>query len=399
MSTIDKSSSDACGVCGSGVASKKNKCTTCDQIMKDGACENNSRTTNPTSSIDTVSNGIRSMTINNDETTAKAGINCVCAFLELCVSDKLSITSLQKTINRPGLIPINNHQETLFAFHHVCHNKNVTMEIIELLLEHFPDSARVLCSEFATSVLKHKSISKTYPLHIACCNENCPSDVIRFLVEQYPSALGHLSNEVAGLPLHYYLARNSNVDINTVKTMVEAYPQSLMITSGEEDEEILYPIHALLSNEWTNNIHTITIVDYLLEFNPTCLRVRDGNGHTPLHVACQSKRVNLIIVERLFNSWPEAIRIIDDSGWLPVHDLCENSFIDDAVALEILQFMLDADPNLPRCQTEGGYLPIHYAVDEKSFAFCKVLIDAYPESVVMIGLNGHLPIHEARRLC
>ena len=43
MSTIDKSSSDVCGVCGS--ASKK-KCTTCDHIMKDGACENISCTTN-----------------------------------------------------------------------------------------------------------------------------------------------------------------------------------------------------------------------------------------------------------------------------------------------------------------------------------------------------------------
>ena len=34
---------------------------------------------------------------------------------------------------------------------------------------------------------------------------------------------------VEGLPLHYYLARNSNIDIDIVKLLVEAYPQSLLV--------------------------------------------------------------------------------------------------------------------------------------------------------------------------
>ena len=63
--------------------------------------------------------------------------------------------------------------------------------------------------------------------------------------------------------------------------------------------------------------------------------------------------------------------------------------------------MLDADPNLPRAITgDEGYLPIHVAVYDKSFAFCKVLIKAYPESVRIRSdddTGSSLPIHEACR--
>ena len=123
--------------------------------------------------------------------------------------------------------------------------------------------------------------------------------------------------KVAGLPLHYYLAQNKNVDIDTVKMMVEAYPESLTITTSlRESLCICYPIHALLYNKKINNIQEI--IGYMLESNPTCLRVLNGENGTPLHVACQSKNVNLAIVEHLFNAWPEAMQMIDHSGWLPI---------------------------------------------------------------------------------
>ena len=111
-------------------------------------------------------------------------------------------------------------------------------------IRRFPDAPRTLCTEFATEEDDETSTSETYPLHIACSNEVCPSEVIRFLVEQYPPACKHSSNinggakcdayNAAGLPLHYYLAQNINVDIDTVKLLIEAYPQSLMITGKKK---------------------------------------------------------------------------------------------------------------------------------------------------------------------
>jgi len=111
------------------------------------------------------------------------------ALFYLCISDELSITTLKETINRPGLSPVfngNNYdhlydpEKTLFIVHHACNNENVTLEIIEFLLNNniksFPNA-----TDFANPN-DDTSITETYPLHIACSNEDCPNDVIRFLV-------------------------------------------------------------------------------------------------------------------------------------------------------------------------------------------------------------------------
>ena len=75
------------------------------------------------------------------------------------------------------------------------------------------------------------------------------------------------------------------------------------------------------------------------------------------------------------------------------HTLCCNGDLDETNSLNILRFMLNIDPILPtEVDVDNGYLPIHYATQYKSTAFCKELIDAYPESL-RIELNGWLPIN------
>ena len=83
------------------------------------------------------------------------------ALLYLCISDELSITTLHETVNNPELSPIYNGiydnkydpDKTLFVVHHACDNKNVTLEIIQFLLQNsikcFPDAAQTSCTEFA----------------------------------------------------------------------------------------------------------------------------------------------------------------------------------------------------------------------------------------------------------
>ena len=85
----------------------------------------------------------------------------------------------------------------------------------------------------------------------------------------------------------------------------------------------------------------------------------------------------------------------DDDGSLPIHHLCCNDDLDENTSLDILRFMLE-DPTLPREVDGDDDLAIHVAVDNKSTAFCKELINAYPESLrVEITFNGRLPIHLA----
>ena len=115
-----------------------------------------------------------------------------------------------------------------------------------------------------------------------------------------------------------------------------------------------------------------------------------------VHRACFNMNATLEIIKLLYNTWPGALQLRDDNRYLPIHSLCCNIELDDTASLDILQFMLEIDPSLPREVNGYGNLPIHYAAESnKSQAFCKILIDAYPESLRIESGYGWLPIHLA----
>jgi len=70
--------------------------------------------------------------------------------------------------------------------------------------------------------------------------------------------------------------------------------------------------------------------------------------------------------------------------------------VDNTDSLATLRFMLNVDPTLVRGRDIDGELPIHRAVYNMSFEFCRVLIDEYPESLkVRTTSDGSLPVHVA----
>ena len=85
----------------------------------------------------------------------------------------------------------------------------------------------------------------------------------------------------------------------------------------------------------------------------------------------------------------------DDDGCRPIHRLCRNEDLDDNNSLDILRFMIDIDPTLLSEVDGDDFLPIYDAVDTKSSAFCKILIDKYPQSLRVESKFGTLPIHIA----
>ena len=112
------------------------------------------------------------------------------------------------------------------------------------------------------------------------------------------------------------------------------------------------------------------------------------------HKACANEEVTLEIVQLLHNTLPGALRLGDNHRWRPIHHLCCNYDLDDVASFDILRFMLEIDPNLSReVDGDNEYLPIHRAAMFESTAFCKELINAYPESLRVESGSGMLPIH------
>jgi len=325
-------------------------------------------------------------------------MNTMDALKEFCKSDDLSLAALREKISQLSTDDITQETYNKHPFlHSICMNEKVTFEMVKLIIDSFPCVASWHTANY------HDRITPTYALHCACKNEHCPSSVIELLVKEHKAAAECLTRifnswHVKGLPLHYYMARTSNIDINIVKLLVEAYPDSLMITSEEYDDEIYYPIHAAVCDSNGEELHKI--IHYLLEFNSASLRVLDGDGNTPLHLACENERMTLSLVQLLISSWPEAIRMTGSNGWLPIHVLCHRRKLEDTAAISILRFMLSIDSTVVRERGSQDFLPIHYAVGygNKSFEFCKVLINTYPESLRVAGriqYDNLLPIHKA----
>jgi len=324
---------------------------------------------------------------------------------KFCESDALSLDALREKINQ--ITPSSGAIQSSSFLHRACMNMRVTLEIVAFILDAFPELGCVRTIFFCPD-----GETTAYPLHLACCNKSCPASAIELLMKRNPSALSHLciidegvkvcvyyDEYVEGLPLHYYLMRESNIDLSTIKMLVEAYPDALTIGDGETR---ITPIHTLVCNPTIGEL--CDTVQFLVETNPSSLRLTDEHNRVPLHVACRNKKMDSKIVRVLLDCWPECTRHRDVCGDLPIHNLCwdypiqslsKNEKSDETASLEILQLLVKMDPRSVMETNKNGRLPLHYAAEYKSPEFCKILVDSYPETLRIETTGGCLPIHRA----
>jgi len=324
-------------------------------------------------------------------------------FEDFCASDDLSIDKLRRMTEGITLDVLHNSS----FLHRVCLNKNVTLEIVEYLLHLYPQA---LNDEMSMEI--DHGVIVLYPLHLACYNEKCPNEVIQLLLERLGDSaakqLHHICTmdfdwgntdidliddyEYGGTPLHYYLSRTSNVDINIVKQLVVNSRLLLYIDVKSK----CTPIHIIMHNRSIG--YMFDVVKYLAEKNPSSLLRKDEYEQNPLCVACKNEFMTAKIIEILLRVCPDSLYQPNYWGGLPIHNLCvdEGDKIDDEVAMEVLDLLLTAQPDLvTRTTDEGDELPVHKAATNRSPAFCKILMDAYPESVRRVDSDGSLPFHRA----
>jgi len=345
---------------------------------------------------------------------------------EFCASDDLSLNTLKEKVDnlkQNGIHFPPLHSNGLYAqlcklyedeyqrhpfLHEICMNMKVSFEMVEYILEAFPQIVNIHTHVFCPETEREDYESnKAYPLHCACYNEHCPTSVIELLLETYPSALEQLclvedgvnSGKydciyVRGLPLHYYLSRTSNVDIDTVKMLVKALPESLVTT--EQDDFVCYPIHALLSNPSIEEEDMQELLTFFIETDTLSVRMLDGYQRTTLHLALRNGGITLDVVKFLLNEISELFYHQSIVGYLPFYMLCGNGDLDEKIWFDIFQLLIDMDPTIVRDRVEDGELPIHYAAASLLPKQCEALIDLYPEPVrEKIDGYNYLPIHHA----
>ena len=254
-----------------------------------------------------------------------------------------------------------------------CYNEGVTEGIIRYLLECFPDAARATNSHGVS------------PLHGACANKNATLSIIRLLIDAAPEAISSVDKDGL-MPLHA-LCNNSKVDeaaaIQILKLLVEEYPHAVRHANNGG----YLPIHLASCRGRSPEFCRV-----LIEAYPGSERTPDVKGVLPLHGACL--KGSLATVEYLYRKYPEAIATAttDEHGVYPIHvailSLSSIKRENPATAVEIVQFLLNCDPNQKLIQAKGISL-LHYACAQQytdsnigaAIQIIKILFDAHPEAI------------------
>ena len=315
---------------------------------------------------------------------------------DFCESELLSEEGLREIIERHGLTADNHAilaptHDSDFSFYFACRNERVTEGIIRCLLEYFPDAANF------TNVEDEGSSERGWtPLHAACGNENVTEGIIQLLVDAHPDFV-RKENYRGHMPLHT-LCFNSKLDeataIQILKLLVAAYPEAVRHAPNNGGH---LPIHFA---SWERSPEFCRV---LIEAYPGSERITTRTGNLPLHSACF--RGTLATVEYLHKLYPDAIAVdanVATGKEYPIHAVIRgvNHRDNPADAVEIVQFLLDCDPNQKLVQF-GGKSLLHYAFEmrynssniDAGLQVIGVLFDAHPASISSVSNEGQMPLH------
>jgi ankyrin repeat protein len=177
-----------------------------------------------------------------------------------CNSDSLSEGGLSERIER--LTPI-GYKFFLAA----CRNEKVTEGIIRCLLEYFPDAASATDND-----------SGCTPLHYACSNKNITLNIIQLLIDAAPTTVRHVNNK-GRMPLHI-LCGNKKLDEiiakEILKLLIEKCPEAVRHANNEGT----LPIHRACRSR------SPEFCRVLIEAYPGSERMANSIGLLPLHFAC-----------------------------------------------------------------------------------------------------------------
>ena len=270
---------------------------------------------------------------------------------------------------------------------------------------------------------RRTSKTEAYPIHAACMNDTFPDSALRMLIEKYQScnssALQHcclldagymsvmnLYNVKAiqttqGYPIHHYLSRKKNVNLDMVELLVKSFPAALKSKRG------MSPIELALRNK-----ADLSVFRYLLE------KSGEDEGNALLNVLCTPNRaihhdsIPFNIVQLIVKKFPRSLHSRDGFDRLPIHNLCANELIgwDEELDcqgsdfLKLLQLLIKNFPISVQAQSRPskkdgeGALPLHLYLNRSGeyvkyqYDVVEFLVRAFPDALTRRDVYGSLPV-------
>ncbi len=310
--------------------------------------------------------------------------------IDCCRSESLSVDGLREIIEKYDCDCASNksHVDRNYDFFIVaCCNGSVTEGILRYLLEYFSSAASATTSRGET------------PLHMICNNKNATRGMVQLLIDAFPGSLDRAINAgaIGVTPLHF-LCFNKDIDdsnaVDILGLLLERHPGAvqLALTNGSG----ALPIHIAAGQ----GSKSPEFCHMLMEAYPRSERMTVPGGHLPLHIACRHGTVET--VQHLLRLYPESINATNSSGHYPIHYAMEglNGRTNPATAIEVVQLLLDCDPDLA-LQKMNGIFPLvmikNYATNNRNNAskvnaalkILQLFYNAQPAAIEDKGMTGH----------
>ena len=276
----------------------------------------------------------------------------------------------------------NIHSEDCVFFIEFCCNPFVTEGILRCLLGYFPSAASAVSSIGIT------------PLQMLCFNENATLNMVQLVVDACPESLDRGDND-GFTPLHF-LCNNKDLEDTTALDILAFYLERCPEAAQRVDEGGRLPIHVACRGLGCKSFEFCRM---LIEAYPGSERIAASGAYgLPIHGACRWNTVAL--AEYLYKLYPESLNVPNFDGVYPIHCAIEGLTFradpDSDSAVEMVQFLLDCDPNVAS-QKFGWNLPFFWVCTQitrewdgvmewgsrvnAALKVLQLLYDAHPEAI------------------
>jgi ankyrin repeat protein len=219
------------------------------------------------------------------------------------------------------------------------------------------------------------------PLHIAC-SSGMNIDNIEYLLDEYPEAICTPDNN-GRLPFHAACTRSST-SIEVLELLAAAFPEALRTF----DKQGAVPLHIALQRKLPSDI-----ILFLIDKEVGAVRTREASTLMyPLHIAARAG-ADPIVLDEIAAIYPQAIDTVDSKGNTIFHVACTFR----QISIDFATHLLDkCDPDTVRKVNDDQSLPLHVAVQHRaSWPVLQLLIDLYPEALLLKDKKGNIPLHLA----
>lgn len=265
--------------------------------------------------------------------------------------------------------------------------------VVEVLLDKYPEAAKIKDPDTGTLPLHQAFISKRSPKVLKTLMMLTPEEI---KTEIYVSEGG---DKKATTILHLFAAQaHSYMESKDIKDIIQLFVDRAPEMFKQKDADGRLPLHMVWMQTETQEESRRALVDALLTENSDAAHQVDNDNSSVLSYIAKAK--DLYSFEKAFAMNPFAAAIKSSNGVYPLHQLCKEGTkgnLSENVD-RMMTSLLAQHPAAAAEPNEDGNLPLHSLCESAGASRVEThtiqkLINAYPDALNTTDRYGQTPLH------